>query len=160
MGNLCLTLCCCLGTSYLEIYNERVQDLLKKKTAAIDGGGLRVREHPLDGPYVESKTFYSLSCDWFAIKWINEYNLCADLSKRLVHNHSDMEDVIVLGNSNRSIASTGMNNLSSRSHAIFTICFTQVNCNVFKCISEAMSYVTKCLKFSSTRFALFMLFIF
>lgn len=74
-------------------------------------------------------------------------NLCADLSKRLVHNHSDMEDVIVLGNSNRSIASTGMNNLSSRSHAIFTICFTQVNCNVFKLISEATSYVTKCLKF-------------
>lgn len=147
---LFLTLYCCLGTSYLEIYNERVQDLLKKRTAAIDGGGLRVREHPLDGPYVESKTFYSPSCDWIAIKLINEYNLCADLSKRLVHNHSDMEDVIVLGNSNRSVASTGMNNLSSRSHAIFTICFTQVNCNIFKCISEASSYVTKCLKFSLT----------
>lgn len=45
----------CLGTSYAEIYNERVQDLLKKRTATTDAGGLRVREHPLDGPYVESK---------------------------------------------------------------------------------------------------------
>lgn len=50
----------CLGTSYVEIYNERVQDLLKKRTATTDGGGLRVREHPLDGPYVESKTGFFL----------------------------------------------------------------------------------------------------
>lgn len=41
-------------SSYLEIYNEHVHDLLKKKAANGDGG-LRVREHPLDGPYVESK---------------------------------------------------------------------------------------------------------
>uniref|UniRef100_A0A8C3ADN0 Kinesin-like protein n=1 Tax=Cyclopterus lumpus TaxID=8103 RepID=A0A8C3ADN0_CYCLU len=86
--------------SYLEIYNERVQDLLKKKTTPTDGG-LRVREHPRDGPYVE------------------------DLSKLLVHNHSDMEDLIILGNANRTTASTAMNDISSRSHAIFTISFTR-----------------------------------
>ncbi|KAL7383139.1 hypothetical protein ABVT39_005426 [Epinephelus coioides] len=88
--------------SYLEIYNERVQDLLKRKTAPADGG-LRVREHPRDGPYVEN------------------------LSKHLAHNHSDMEDLIILGNANRTIANTGMNDLSSRSHAIFTISFTQAH---------------------------------
>ncbi|XP_035848117.1 uncharacterized protein kif16bb isoform X1 [Sander lucioperca] len=87
--------------SYLEIYNERVQDLLKKRTTPTDGG-LRVREHPRDGPYVEN------------------------LSKHLVHNHSEMEDLIILGNANRTTASTSMNDLSSRSHAIFTISFTQV----------------------------------
>ncbi|TDH01119.1 hypothetical protein EPR50_G00176740 [Perca flavescens] len=87
--------------SYLEIYNERVQDLLKKRPTPTDGG-LRVREHPRDGPYVEN------------------------LSKHLVHNHSEMEDLIILGNANRTTASTFMNNLSSRSHAIFTISFTQV----------------------------------
>ncbi|XP_031732553.1 uncharacterized protein kif16bb isoform X2 [Anarrhichthys ocellatus] len=86
--------------SYLEIHNERVQDLLKKRTTPSDGG-LRVREHPRDGTYVEN------------------------LSKLLVHNHSDMEDLINLGNANRTTASTGMNELSSRSHAIFTIGFTQ-----------------------------------
>lgn len=47
----------CLCSSYLEIYNERVHDLLKKKPASGDGV-LRVREHPLDGPYVESKTVF------------------------------------------------------------------------------------------------------
>lgn len=49
--------CLCLYASYLEIYNERVHDLLKKKPANGDGA-LRVREHPLDGPYVESKTLF------------------------------------------------------------------------------------------------------
>lgn len=49
--------CLCLCASYLEIYNERVHDLLKKKPANGDGV-LRVREHPLDGPYVESKTVF------------------------------------------------------------------------------------------------------
>ncbi|XP_059179887.1 uncharacterized protein kif16bb [Centropristis striata] len=86
--------------SYLEIYNERVHDLLKKRPTPTDGG-LRVREHPKDGPYVEN------------------------LSKHLVYNHSDMEDLIILGNGNRTTASTGMNDVSSRSHAIFTIRFIQ-----------------------------------
>ncbi|XP_029304976.1 uncharacterized protein kif16bb isoform X2 [Cottoperca gobio] len=90
----------CTEVSYLEIYNDCVQDLLKKRTTPIYGG-LRVREHPRDGPYVEN------------------------LSKHLVNNHSDMEDLIMLGNTNRTTASTGMNDLSSRSHAIFTIMFTQ-----------------------------------
>jgi len=35
--------------SYLEIYNERVRDLLNPKPK----GNLRVREHPVLGPYVE-----------------------------------------------------------------------------------------------------------
>ncbi|XP_040906336.1 uncharacterized protein kif16bb [Toxotes jaculatrix] len=87
--------------SYLEIYNERVQDLLKNRTTPTDAGFLRVREHPRDGPYVEN------------------------LSKHLIHNHSDMEDLIILGNANRTTASTGMNDLSSRSHAILTISFKQ-----------------------------------
>lgn len=53
--------------------------------------------------------------------------MCQDLSKHLVHNHSDIEEMIILGNANRTIASTDMNYVSSRSHAIFTISFTQVN---------------------------------
>ncbi|XP_072247731.1 uncharacterized protein kif16bb [Leuresthes tenuis] len=91
--------------SYLEIYNERVLDLLKRSPST-DGGGLKVREHPKDGPYVES------------------------LSRHVVHSHSDTEDLIVLGNANRTVASTGMNDFSSRSHAILTIKFTQTWFNV------------------------------
>ncbi|XP_057704187.1 uncharacterized protein kif16bb [Corythoichthys intestinalis] len=87
--------------SFMEIYNERVHDLLKKRTAATENGNLRVREHPRDGPYVEN------------------------LSKHLVHSYSDVEELIAAGNINRITVSTGMNDSSSRSHAIFTINFTQ-----------------------------------
>ncbi|KAM4603848.1 kinesin-like protein KIF16B isoform 1-T1 [Polymixia lowei] len=85
--------------SYLEIYNERVRDLLRRKSTQTYN--LRVREHPKDGPYVE------------------------DLSKHLVQNYSDVEELMEAGNINRTTASTGMNDTSSRSHAIFTINFTQ-----------------------------------
>ncbi|XP_066553296.1 kinesin-like protein KIF16B isoform X3 [Amia ocellicauda] len=85
--------------SYLEIYNERVRDLLRRKSTKTYN--LRVREHPKDGPYVE------------------------DLSKHLVQNYSDVEELMEAGNINRTTASTGMNDVSSRSHAIFTINFTQ-----------------------------------
>ncbi|XP_056442682.1 kinesin-like protein KIF16B [Gadus chalcogrammus] len=85
--------------SYLEIYNECVRDLLRRKTN--DTFNLRVREHPKDGPYVE------------------------DLSKHLVQNYRDVEELMEAGNIKRTTASTGMNETSSRSHAIFTINFTQ-----------------------------------
>ena len=41
-------LSCTVEVSYLEIYNERVRDLLNPSTK----GNLRVREHPSTGPYV------------------------------------------------------------------------------------------------------------
>uniref|UniRef100_A0A096MHV9 Kinesin motor domain-containing protein n=1 Tax=Poecilia formosa TaxID=48698 RepID=A0A096MHV9_POEFO len=88
-------------SSYLEIYNERVQDLLKKRLPYSEGGALKVREHPTDGPYVEN------------------------LSKHVVLSQSNVESLITLGNATRTIASTGMNDFSSRSHTIFTIIFTQ-----------------------------------
>ncbi|XP_055761861.1 kinesin-like protein KIF16B isoform X5 [Salvelinus fontinalis] len=85
--------------SYLEIYNERVRDLLRRKSTQTYN--LRVREHPKDGPYVE------------------------DLSKHLVQNYHDVEELMEAGNINRTTATTDMNDTSSRSHAIFTINFTQ-----------------------------------
>lgn len=85
--------------SYLEIYNEHVRDLLRRKSSKTFN--LRVREHPKEGPYVE------------------------DLSKHLVQNYADVEELMDAGNINRTTAATGMNDVSSRSHAIFTIKFTQ-----------------------------------
>uniref|UniRef100_A0A8B9T1D9 Kinesin-like protein KIF16B n=1 Tax=Anas platyrhynchos TaxID=8839 RepID=A0A8B9T1D9_ANAPL len=85
--------------SYLEIYNERVRDLLRRKSSKTNN--LRIREHPKEGPYVE------------------------DLSKHLVQNYADVEELMDAGNMNRTTAATGMNDVSSRSHAIFTINFTQ-----------------------------------
>ena len=50
-----------------------------------------------------------------------------DLSKHLVMDFSDIHELMQKGNENRTTASTLMNNVSSRSHAIFTIVFTQVS---------------------------------
>lgn len=44
-----------------------------------------------------------------------------------MQNYSDVEELMEAGNINRTTASTGMNDVSSRSHAIFTINFTQVS---------------------------------
>ncbi|XP_053346926.1 kinesin-like protein KIF1C isoform X2 [Clarias gariepinus] len=83
--------------SYMEIYCERVRDLLNPKCR----GPLRVREHPIMGPYVE------------------------DLSKMAVTCYSDIADLMDCGNKARTVAATNMNETSSRSHAVFTILFTQ-----------------------------------
>jgi len=48
-----------LHCSYLEIYNERVRDLLRDPTQS--QLNLRVREHPKEGPYVQGTTLASLS---------------------------------------------------------------------------------------------------
>ena len=43
--------------SYMEIYNEKVRDLLKMSVPNSNSPqhNLKVREHPKEGPYVESK---------------------------------------------------------------------------------------------------------
>ncbi|RWS15771.1 kinesin-like protein unc-104 [Dinothrombium tinctorium] len=83
--------------SYMEIYCERVRDLLNPKNRS----ALRVREHPLLGPYVE------------------------DLSKLAVTSYEDIYELMDEGNKARTVAATNMNETSSRSHAVFTIIFTQ-----------------------------------
>merc|ERR1712142_1045624 len=42
--------------SYLEIYNERVRDLLRPAQKKGDVYNLKVREHPKEGPYVQDLT--------------------------------------------------------------------------------------------------------
>ncbi|XP_071846585.1 kinesin-II 85 kDa subunit-like [Apostichopus japonicus] len=79
--------------SYLEIYNEEVKDLLGKNQKS----RLEVKERPDVGVYVK------------------------DLSAFVVNNADDMDRIMTLGNKNRSVGSTFMNEHSSRSHAIFSI---------------------------------------
>jgi kinesin family protein 1 len=83
--------------SYLEIYNERVRDLLNPSTK----GNLKVREHPATGPYVE------------------------DLAKLVVRSFAEIENLMDEGNKARTVAATNMNETSSRSHAVFTLTLTQ-----------------------------------
>ncbi|KAF4454312.1 kinesin family member 1/13/14 [Fusarium austroafricanum] len=88
---------CTVEVSYLEIYNERVRDLLNPSTK----GNLKVREHPSTGPYVE------------------------DLAKLAVNGFQEIEHLMDEGNKARTVAATNMNQTSSRSHAVFTLMLTQ-----------------------------------
>jgi len=47
--------------SYMEIYNEKVRDLLNPANST---HSLRVREHPVLGPYVEDLSKYARSFLW------------------------------------------------------------------------------------------------
>ncbi|KAG8449463.1 hypothetical protein GDO86_016206 [Hymenochirus boettgeri] len=91
---------CRIEVSFLEIYNERVRDLLhqseKKKPFT-----LRVREHPEKGPYVQG------------------------LSQHLVTDYKQVVSLLEEGMENRITAATHIHDASSRSHAIFTIQYTQ-----------------------------------
>ncbi|XP_062971229.1 kinesin-like protein KIF14 [Cynocephalus volans] len=91
-----------LEMSFFEVYNEKIHDLLVCKG---ENGQrkqpLRVREHPISGPYVEA------------------------LSMNVVSSYSDIQSWLELGNKQRATAATGMNDKSSRSHSVFTLVMTQ-----------------------------------
>ncbi|MED6256526.1 Kinesin-like protein kif13b [Ataeniobius toweri] len=83
--------------SYMEIYNEKVRDLLDPKGSH---QALRVREHNVFGPYVDG------------------------LSRLAVASYKDIESLMSEGNKSRTVAATNMNEESSRSHAVFNIILT------------------------------------
>ncbi|KAM4650077.1 kinesin-like protein KIF3B isoform 1-T1 [Amazona ochrocephala] len=79
--------------SYLEIYQEEIRDLLSKDQAK----RLELKERPDTGVYVK------------------------DLSSFVTKSVKEIEHVMNVGNQNRSVGATNMNEHSSRSHAIFVI---------------------------------------
>ncbi|XP_065356231.1 kinesin-like protein KIF14 [Calliphora vicina] len=98
--------------SYFEIYNEKIHDLLcvshdmeNSTNGRLLGGtptkikrkALKVREHPIWGPYV------------------------VDLSVHPVDSFEALRNWLIVGNSQRATAATGLNDKSSRSHSIFNI---------------------------------------
>ncbi|KAM6073764.1 stAR-related lipid transfer protein 9 [Chlamydotis macqueenii] len=94
------TASCRVKVSFLEIYNERVRDLLKKSDRK-KPYTLRVREHPETGPYVQG------------------------LTQHLVTDYKQVVELLEEGIAKRITAATHIHNASSRSHAIFTIHYTQ-----------------------------------
>jgi kinesin family protein 1 len=88
-----------IEVSFMEIYNEMVFDLLNPSSAK--KGGLKVRNHPKTGPYVDN------------------------LSRLAVNVYPEIEELMDEGSKSRTVASTNMNAQSSRSHAVFTILLTQ-----------------------------------
>ncbi|XP_041828372.1 kinesin-like protein KIF3B isoform X2 [Melanotaenia boesemani] len=80
-------------SSYLEIYQEEIRDLLCKD----NNKKLELKENPDYGVYVK------------------------DLSSVVTKNTTEIEHVMKIGNQSRSVGFTNMNERSSRSHAIFVI---------------------------------------
>jgi kinesin family protein 16B len=92
--------------NYLEIYNEMVRDLLAERKPGNSYGkadmhALKVRNHPKTGPFVDGLSHHKVTC------------------------FKDIDDLMEKGNANRTTAATNMNDTSSRSHAVFTMVFTQ-----------------------------------
>ena len=85
--------------SYFEIYSEQIYDLLIPPQRG-QKSKLKVREHPVMGPYVEN------------------------LSSVPALSVNDIEGYIALGSKYRATASTNMNATSSRSHAVFIVNLT------------------------------------
>lgn len=79
--------------SYLEIYQEDIRDLLSKD----QGRRLELKERPDTGVYVK------------------------DLQSFVCKSVKEIEHVMNVGNQNRAVGATNMNEHSSRSHAIFII---------------------------------------
>lgn len=77
--------------SFLEIYNEEVRDLL-----STSNGTLQVREDPRRGVFVQSQ-------------------------EEMVTDFNSLLRLLFQGEKSRQVASTGMNERSSRSHTIFRI---------------------------------------
>ncbi|AWP10823.1 putative kinesin-like protein KIF14-like isoform 3 [Scophthalmus maximus] len=93
---------CHVEMSYFEVYNEKIHDLLVTRDEPNQRTmPLRVREHPVHGPYV------------------------AELSANVVSSYNDIKGWLELGNKQRATAATGMNDKSSRSHSVFTLIMTQ-----------------------------------
>eukprot|EP00163_Fabomonas_tropica_P009886 TRINITY_DN1980_c0_g1_i1.p1 TRINITY_DN1980_c0_g1~~TRINITY_DN1980_c0_g1_i1.p1 ORF type:complete len:706 (+),score=228.59 TRINITY_DN1980_c0_g1_i1:721-2838(+) len=81
-----------VNVSYLEIYQEVIRDLLNPSDKK-----MRIREHPSLGIYVEG------------------------LAEIVVRSNEDIQRLMEQGNKMRMVAATNMNDVSSRSHACFTL---------------------------------------
>lgn len=88
-----------VSVSYLEIYNEKLKDLLTSKSKQRE---LKIRQDPKTGVFVQ------------------------DLSHHAVRSAFEIQRLLDIGDKNRTVASTNMNATSSRSHSVFTIMFKKI----------------------------------
>ncbi|KAJ9629644.1 hypothetical protein H2203_002025 [Taxawa tesnikishii (nom. ined.)] len=86
--------------SFFEVYNEHVRDLLVPRTNP--PSYLKIRESKADGVYVQN------------------------LTDAPVKSYEDVQRLMKMGDMNRTVASTKMNDTSSRSHAVFTLTLKQI----------------------------------
>ena len=98
--------------SHIEVYNEKVRCLLQPRCSEP-----RIREHPVTGPYVDGATKCAVKTPEEIFKLLNR------------------------ASRTRTVGATKANDRSSRSHGIFQLTFTQIEC-VGSITSEKESKVT------------------
>ena len=91
---------CRVEVSMIEIYNEKVRDLFNPNSHS-SKVGLKIRDHPKTGPYVQ------------------------DLTHNAVDSYARIRKLMDAGTAQRTVAATAMNETSSRAHTIFQIRLTQ-----------------------------------
>ena len=99
-----------VDVTMIEIYDEKVYDLLvAAETPPADAPeppprrpALKVRQHPIKGPYVEG------------------------LEPRTATSYEEIAALTALGERRRTVAATGMNETSSRAHAVTELTVTRV----------------------------------
>ena len=87
-----------LKVSLVEIYMEKIRDLLE-----VSKNDLKIREDKNRGIYIQ------------------------DVTENYVISDMEVYDLMRLGNNNRAIIATNMNEGSSRSHSIFILTISQNN---------------------------------
>lgn len=109
--------------SYMEIYNEKVKDLLDTKEGGSQSSNhhLKVREHQLLGIYVDGLTqlaVKSYEVGNFMALYLSIFKI---IILKFHKTSKDIEIILNEGNKLRTVAATNMNAESSRSHAVFCI---------------------------------------
>ena len=92
-----------LRCSYVQIYNEQIQDLLCQDPSGSCASALNIREDPVQGTFVEGVEILDVSSAY------------------------DTYEAFCRGSKNRIVGMTAMNTESSRSHSVFIL-----TCNVTK----------------------------
>jgi hypothetical protein len=111
--------------SFLEIYCENIKDLLNGTSSAMSSSILSssiVSSSVTSSSIVSSSIVSSLRIRQNSPKGI----YVQDLTEKTVISSKEILDIIQQGTNNRSIASTSLNDVSSRSHAVITLTISQL----------------------------------
>ena len=96
--------------SYIEIYNERIRDLLSDDVGSTVSHGTP-----------DSSNTPSASQPEVAVRTTGSGEVVIDCEQMEVNSVDEVLELLILGNTQRVVSKTDMNNHSSRSHAIFRL---------------------------------------
>eukprot|EP01064_Diplonema_japonicum_P028770 TRINITY_DN449_c0_g4_i1.p1 TRINITY_DN449_c0_g4~~TRINITY_DN449_c0_g4_i1.p1 ORF type:complete len:657 (+),score=258.98 TRINITY_DN449_c0_g4_i1:56-2026(+) len=102
-----------VNCTFIQIYQEVIEDLLRDKHDPVDKKGIMIR----DDPNIEGGVYLS------PVKQLNCYNSGSTAQEGITNSLKMFHK----GDSNRSVGSTAMNAVSSRSHTVFTLYITRRN---------------------------------